>query len=56
MESESLIKGLIELVYFMRGSIQYTEMLNRTPGERALMKEFVSTRLEVEQKKMYPVY
>lgn len=55
-ERRRLIKALVQLVYFMRGSIQYEELLNRTKMERDIMQEFIEQRLEVESKKMNPNY
>lgn len=55
-DRSSLIKAIITLVYFMRGSIQYRDMLNMTPVERSLIDEFITDRLEIEKTKMYPVY
>jgi hypothetical protein len=54
--SRALTKDLIQLVYFMRGAISYQEALLLTPGERDLMQEFISERLESEAKKLYPNY
>ena len=44
------------MVYFMRGSIQYDDMMFRTPGERDVIQEFIESRLDVENKKINPVY
>lgn len=53
---EQLVKSIVTLVYFMRGSIQYRDMLLMTPGERDVVDSFVSDRLEIERNKMHPVY
>ena len=50
------IKELIQLVYFMRGSIQYDAMKELTYVERQEVSEFIEKRLKDEAKKMYPVY
>ena len=50
------IKSVIQLVYFMRGSVSYKDMMDMTYVERELIDEFVSERLEQESKRMYPVY
>lgn len=55
-EITGLIDNVIELVYFMRGSISYEEMMRRTPGERERISQFINKRLEKEAKKMYPNY
>jgi hypothetical protein len=58
MESESrgLIKAIISLVYFMRGSIKYDDMMWRTFGERQAIKDFLDERFEVEKNNPHPVY
>jgi hypothetical protein len=55
-EVRSLIKHVISIVYFMRGSIQYEEMMRRTPGERQLFEEFISERFDVEKDNPFPNY
>lgn len=50
------IKSVIQLVYFMRGSVSYHEMMNMTYMERVMINEFIGDRLEQESKRMYPVY
>ena len=54
--SEALIRSVIELVYFMRGSVQYDDMMWRTPFERDMFAEFIKDRMEKEAKKDFPVY
>lgn len=58
MESDrkKLIKGVIQLVYFMRGAIQYQEMMQMSYIEREMVGDFIEKRLEDESKKMNPVY
>ena len=55
-ERKRIINSLIHLVYFMRGSVQYKDMLGLTLFERESMSEFIEHRLEGESKKMNPVY
>jgi len=55
-ESRTLVKSVVQLVYFMRGSIQYDDMMFRTPGEREVMEEFIEERFETEKKNPHPVY
>ena len=55
-EVRNLINHCINLVYFMRGSIQYESMLNRTPAERQLFEDFISRRFEVEKDNPFPNY
>lgn len=55
-ESRDLIKHVIELVYFMRGAIQYESMMEMTPGERDMIAEFIKVRLEDQKGNPYKVY
>lgn len=50
------LHGVVQLVYFMRGSISYESMMQMTFAERQLVSEFISERLEQESKRMNPVY
>ena len=51
-----MIDNILHLVYFMRGSITYDQMLLTTPGERDRIDRFIERRLEQEAKSPYPVY
>lgn len=55
-ESTAIVQGVIELVYFMRGSVTYEEMMRRTPGERQLIDDFLKKRLKAESKNPTPNY
>lgn len=55
-ETRGLLKEVISLVYFMRGSIQYRDMMTMTPVEREMISDFIKDRLEQESNKTYPVY
>lgn len=52
----SIVDGVIELCYYMRGSIGYEEMMFRTPGERQRIAKFIEKRLDSQKKLMNPVY
>jgi hypothetical protein len=52
----STLKTLVQLVYYMRGSISYNDMLNMTFSEREIVNDFITERLEQESKRMHPVY
>ncbi len=54
--TKSLIEECISLAYWMRGGIQYDDLLWRTPVERQVMSNFLSERLKSESKKTYPNY
>jgi hypothetical protein len=56
---ESLEKGTdvlmdhaINIIYYMRGSIQFDDIFNRTYYERMKMMEFIKKHLEAENKKV----
>lgn len=55
-ERKRLLRSIVQLVYFMRGSIQYNDMLNMSLVERETVNDFIQERLETESKKMYPNY
>ena len=55
-ETRGLLREVVSLVYFMRGSIQYNDMMMMTPVERDLIGDFIKDRLEQERDKTYPVY
>lgn len=54
--TERIIENIIEIAYYMRGSIQYDSLMWKTPGERELMIKFISKRLQEQSKSMAPVY
>lgn len=53
---QGLIRNVIEIVYFMRGGIQYDDMMWRTPKEKQMFAEFIESRLNSESKKHFPIY
>jgi hypothetical protein len=55
-ERDRVLSGIISLTYFMRGSIQYKDMFAMSYVERQAVGNFIEKRLDVEAKKMYPVY
>lgn len=56
-ETSGLIEQIVELTYYMRGSIQYRDMLHLSVPERVAVAEFINSRLEVElQKPRYAIY
>jgi len=56
MDRDMLVDGVISLVYFMRGSMSYEEMMRRTAYERDRINEFILDRLETQKNSPYPVY
>lgn len=55
-ERRRIIKSVTQLVYFMRGAIQYKDMMNMSLVERDIVNSFIEERLEKEGQKMYPTY
>lgn len=55
-DTKRMLKEIIQLVYFMRGAIQYDSMMHMTFAERRLIREFIEKRLDDESKKLYQVY
>ena len=55
-ESRQVVKTVLQLVYFMRGSIQYSDMLLLSHAEREMINDFIQERLESESKKVHPIY
>lgn len=55
-ERQRIISSVIQLVYFMRGAVQYKDMMQLTTFEREAIADFIEKRIEIEGKKMYPVY
>lgn len=53
---ESLLDECISLTYYMRGSIQYESMLQRTFAERQRISEFVEKQLEFASKMAHPIF
>jgi hypothetical protein len=55
-EAENIIESIIELSWYMRGGIQYKDMMNMTPAERSLVRHFIENRLEKIKDSSHPVY
>lgn len=50
MGMRQLIKNVLELVYYMKGGLTYTEAMNMSAVEREIAMEFVSDKLQEEAK------
>ena len=55
-ESKQLIDSVVTLIYFMRGSLSYTEAMNMSQSERTIVSSFVEKRLDAEKNSPHPVY
>lgn len=49
--SRNLIQNAIHISYFMRGGIQYEDVLERTFFERSEMIEYINDRIKYESQK-----
>lgn len=49
---KDLLKSVIQLVYLMKGSIQYDDMMWRSPLERSMMEDFLVERAERMDREM----
>ena len=47
-----LIDHAIGIAYYMRGAIQYEDILDRTYYERMKMVQFINKRLKIESEKV----
>ena len=56
-EARRIVKQLVQLTFYMRGGIQYSDLLlNRTRAERDVMEEVVKENLESQKGSMNLVY
>ena len=56
-EVKTLLNSVTQMVYFMRGGVQYDYALyGMSYVERELINKFISDRLEKEAKSPHPVY
>ena len=56
-EVELLVENIIDMSYFMRGSMSYESiLLTMSYAERQLVAKFLKKRLEQESKSPRPVY
>lgn len=50
--SEALLNHAIELTYYMRGAVQYQDIMDLTFIERKLMMRFIRNRIKQEMDKV----
>lgn len=55
-EARELLKSIIQLVWFMRGSIQYHSMLAMSYAERELVKDWIEEHLKSQKDNPNPNY
>ena len=49
--NHNLIKSAVHIAYFMRGSVQYDDVLEKTYYERSTMIDFINERMQYESDK-----
>lgn len=54
-ETKNLINTVINLTYYMRGSIQYDRILGMSYAERQQISNFIEKRMEAQKKINYPI-
>lgn len=56
-EAKALVKQLVQIAFYMRGGIQYSDLLlNRTRAEREIMFDFVEENIKSQKGNMSIVY
>ena len=45
-ETRSILRSATELVYYMRGGLTYTEVMNMSAGEREVVANFVNKAMK----------
>jgi hypothetical protein len=55
-EAKAILKSCVQLCWYMRGSIQYHDILEMSPAEREIVKDFVEEHMDAIKKHPYPVY
>jgi hypothetical protein len=51
-QTKQLISEAFELIYYMKGSVSYNEIMEMTMLEKQLMSEFIQKQLENDAKMM----
>ena len=55
-EAKNIVSNIVELCWYMRGGIQYHDMLMMTYFERQTVQDFISKRMKQIEKHSFPVY
>ena len=55
-EAKRLVREAVELAWFMRGSLQYHNIMDMTPLERDVVKDFIKDHMENVKDHSFPVY
>ena len=55
-ESESIVRSAMDLSYYMRGAMQYKDVMHMSHTERQIGFDYVNKKLEQSAKMPYPVF
>lgn len=55
-EVESIKRGALQLTWYMRGGVTYTDMLNMSLSERKAIGELVEKNLEITKQTQLPFF
>lgn len=55
-EVKNLIESCLELSWYYRGGVSYSEFLHLSAGERSAALDFINERMKKIAKSQYPVY
>lgn len=55
-EVEGIKKGALQLTWYMRGGVSYTDVLNMSGDERRAISELVEKNLEVTKNTQLPFF
>jgi hypothetical protein len=55
-DAKGLIKEAVQLCWYMRGSIQYRDILDMIPMERDIIKEHIKEHMENIKGHQFPIY
>lgn len=55
-ETKNILDEVVNLTWYMRGGIQYQDMMMITVNERGIIQEFIENRMESIKGHMNPVY
>ena len=55
-ESAEIKKSALTLTWYMRGGVQYTDVLNMSYEERAMINKLIESNLETTKKTQMPFF
>lgn len=51
-----ILHDIVSMTYYMRGGIQYDDLMFRTPIEKEIIRDFIEQHLKEESKHTFPQY